>query len=67
MTAHQARPGDVLLDGNGTEWKKIGPEVFEWATFDGPVFHEGPWLLEYGPQGDLTLIARGGKPAGQNP
>jgi hypothetical protein len=65
ITAAGARPGDVLLDGSGTAWQKIGPEVFEWATFAGPVGYYGPWLDSYGPQGELVLLARGGKPAGE--
>lgn len=63
ITAHQAKPGDVLLDSAGTAWQRGGPEVFEWATFSGPVGYYGPWLDSYGPQGDLVLLVRDGKPA----
>lgn len=61
ITAAQALPGDVLQDSAGTEWKR-GPRAFLWRTFDGPVLFEGPWRDEYGPQGLLTVLARGGKP-----
>ena len=61
ITAAQARPGDVLLDGAGTEWQR-GDEPFQWSTFDGPVLYEGPWSDAYGPQGELVLLVRDGKP-----
>lgn len=61
ITQEQARPGDVLLDPDGTEWKR-GDEFYQWSTFDGPVFAEGPWQDSYGPQGELTLLVRDGKP-----
>jgi len=62
ITASQAQPGDILLDSDGTAWKR-GPELYMWATFAGPVGFYGPWSDSYGPQGDLTLLARDGKPA----
>jgi hypothetical protein len=31
------------------------------------VFFYGPWQDSYGPQGELVLLARGGKPAGEAP
>ena len=64
ITAHQARPRDIVLDPDGVAWQKDGPGVFEWSTFaGGPVMHYGPWVDSYGPQGELDLIARDGKPA----
>jgi hypothetical protein len=66
ITADQARPGDVLLDTSGTAWQR-GGEAFQWSTFAGPVFFYGPWQDSYGPQGELVLLARGGKPAGEAP
>jgi hypothetical protein len=62
MTLTDARPGDILLDSAGTAWQR-GPEVYSWATFSGPVFFYGPWSDAYGPQGELVLLARDGKPA----
>ena len=62
ITAAQALPGDVVLDGGGTCWQR-GAERYNWSTFSGPVLVFGPWEDSYGPQGDLDLIARGGKPA----
>ena len=62
ITASQAEPGDILLDSAGTAWQR-GPEVFTWSTFAGPVFFYGPWLDSYGPQGELVLLVRDGKPA----
>jgi len=61
ITAAEAQPGDVLLDAGETEWKR-GPEFFSWSTFAGPVGFYGPWEDSYGPQGDLTLLVRDGKP-----
>ena len=62
ITASHARPGDILLDHAGKAWQR-GTGRHDWATFDGPVVFYGPWSDEYGPQGELTLIARDGKPA----
>ena len=62
VTPAEAEPGDVLLDSAGTTWQR-GSETFTWSTFTGPVFFYGPWLDSYGPQGELTLLVRGGKPA----
>ena len=62
ITASQAQPGDVLLDGTGTVWQR-GDEAFNWATFDGLVGYYGPWSDAYGPQGNLVLLVRDGKPA----
>jgi len=62
LTASQARPGDVLLDAGGACWLR-GGDATSWSTFTGPVVFYGPWLDSYGPQGELTLIARDGKPA----
>ena len=62
MTAAEAQPGDILLDGDGKAWQR-GPERFTWSTFDGPVLVYGPWEDSYGPQGDLVLLARDGRPA----
>ena len=62
ITAAEARPGDILLDSAETAWQR-GPEVYSWATFTGPVVFYGPWMDAYGPQGDLVLLARDGKPA----
>lgn len=59
MQAADARPGDVLVDGQGEFWKRGGGATI-WSTFDGPVTYEGPWLPEYGPQGELTLVFRAG-------
>lgn len=61
LAAADAQPGDVVLDGSGTEWKR-GPERFNWSTFTGPVVYEGSWEDSYGPQGDLILLVRDGKP-----
>ena len=61
ITAAQAQPGDVLLDSAETEWKR-GDEFFTWSTFTGPVGFYGPWSDTYGPQGELTLLVRDGKP-----
>lgn len=62
ITAAQAQPGDIVLDAQETAWQR-GPESYTWATFAGPVGFFGPWNDSYGPQGELTLLARGGKPA----
>jgi hypothetical protein len=62
MHAHQARVGDVLLDGHGKVWHRTGIEKWRWETFSGPVAYYGPWLTEYGPQGELTLLVRDGRP-----
>jgi len=62
ITAAGAQPDDILLDDAGTAWQR-GPESFTWATFNGPVGYYGPWQDSYGPQGELALLARGGKPA----
>jgi hypothetical protein len=61
ITTGQALPGDVILDGDGTCWQR-GDEFYNWATFSGPVLHFGPWEASYGPQGELTLLVREGKP-----
>lgn len=61
ITVGHARPGDVVLDSAQTVWKR-GDEFYTWATFDGPVVHFGPWEASYGPQGELTLLVRDGKP-----
>lgn len=61
ITAGQAQDGDVVLDSAGKAWQRgAGPS--RWSTFDGPVSYYGPWDDAYGPQGDLILIARDGKP-----
>ena len=62
ITAPEAQPGDVLLDSEGTAWQR-GDESYSWSTFNGPVGFYGPWDPSYGPQGELTLLVRGGKPA----
>ena len=62
ITASEARPGDILLDAAGTAWQR-GDETFTWATFTGPVGFYGEWSDSYGPQGELVLLARDGKPA----
>jgi len=62
ITASEAEPGDVLLDAGGTVWQR-GPEIFTWSRFSGPVTYYGPWSGAYGPQGELVLLARDGKPA----
>ena len=62
ITAAQAQPGDIVWDGTQA-WQRTGPEVFNWATFTGPVGYYGPWEDSYGPQGPLTLLVRDGKPA----
>lgn len=61
LAATDAQPGDVVLDGSGTEWKR-GPGRFNWSTFTGPVVYEGSWEDSYGPQGDLILLVRDGRP-----
>jgi hypothetical protein len=61
ITQGDARPGDVVLDVSGTCWQR-GNEFFNWSTFSGLVFYEGPWQDSYGPQGELDLLARDGKP-----
>ena len=61
ITQSEALPGDVVLDGGGTCWQR-GAERYSWSTFSGPVLVFGPWSDEFGPQGDLTVLARGGKP-----
>ena len=65
ITASEAQPGDVLLDSTGTAWQR-GNEAFNWSTFSGPVGFYGPWFDSYGPQGELVLLVRDGKPAGQD-
>lgn len=60
ITAHQAKPGDVVLDVGGTEWKR-GDSPSSWSTFSGPVLVFGPWKARYGPQGELDLLVRDGK------
>ena len=62
ITVSEAHPGDILLDMAGQAWQR-GDEAFNWSTFTGPVFFYGPWSDAYGPQGELTLLARDGKPA----
>ena len=62
ITASQAQPGDILLDTTGQAWQR-GPETYTWSTFAGPVGYYGDWSDAYGPQGDLVLLARDGKPA----
>jgi len=62
ISASQARPGDVVMDAGGTVWQR-GRERFSWATFSGPVGYYGPWEDSYGPQGELALLARDGRPA----
>jgi len=62
ITAAEAQPNDVLLDASGTAWQRGGDE-YSWSTFSGPAGFYGPWLPSYGPQGELALIARNGKPA----
>ena len=62
LTASEARPGDILLDANGTAWQR-GDSSFTWATFGGPVTFYGPWSDSYGPQGELALLVRDGKRA----
>ena len=62
ITAPEAEPGDVLLDSEGTTWQR-GDAAYEWATFDGLVGYYGPWSDAYGPQGNLVLLVRDGKPA----
>lgn len=62
MRADQARPGDVVLDPQGKTWQRTGENIWNWATFDGPVGYYGDWLPEYGPQGELVLLVRGGLP-----
>ena len=62
ITAAEAGPGDILLDAAGTAWQR-GAEPYFWAKFSGPVVYYGPWSDAYGPQGELVLLARGGKPA----
>ena len=61
MTADDAQPGDVLLDGDGSCWQR-GDKFYTWSTFDGPVLHFGEWKPEYGPVGVLVLLVRDGKP-----
>jgi len=61
ITASQARPGDILLDCEGNAWQR-GPEFYDWSTFTGPVAYYGPWQDSYGPQGELALLARDGRP-----
>lgn len=61
ITVGHAQPGDVLLDSSGTVWQR-GDEFYTWSTFSGPVLHFGPWEASYGPQGELTLLVRDGKP-----
>lgn len=61
ITASEALPGDILLDSTGTAWQR-GPSFFTWSTFTGPVGYYGPWDEAYGPQGELALVVRDGKP-----
>ena len=61
ITVSEAKPGDILLDSAGQAWQR-GPEFCNWSTFTGPVFAYEPWSDAYGPQGPLTLLARGGHP-----
>ena len=62
MTVSEARPGDILLDSGGQAWQR-GDKFYDWSTFAGPVGFYGPWQDSYGPHGELTLLARDGKPA----
>jgi len=62
MRAQDAQPGDVLLDGNGKVWARTGERPWEWNTFTGMVAFYGPWLPGYGPQGELILLVRDGRP-----
>jgi hypothetical protein len=61
ITADQAQPGDVLLDAEGETWRR-GSQHYFWARFTGAVDVYGPWKDSYGPQGDLVLLVRDGKP-----
>ena len=61
ITASEAKPGDILLDSARTAWQR-GDDAFTWSTFSGPVGFYGPWSDTYGPQGELTLLVRDGKP-----
>jgi len=62
ITAGEAQPDDVILDAGGTAWQR-GAEFYNWATFAGLVFYEGPWdPATMGPQGELYLLVRDGKP-----
>ena len=62
ITQAEAQPGDILLDSAKTAWQR-GDESFTWSTFSGPVLYEGPWSDSYGPQGELIVLVRDGKPA----
>ena len=62
ITAAEAQPGDILLDSAGQAWQR-GDKFYNWSTFTGPVGFYGEWSDTYGPQGDLVLLARDGKPA----
>lgn len=62
MMAQDAQQGDVLLDPDGKVWLRSGENVWNWTTFDGPVGYYGDWLPEYGPQGELILLVREGRP-----
>jgi hypothetical protein len=63
MRAEQAKPDDVVIDRQGKVWQRGAQDSpVVWSTFDGPVMYFGPWLPSYGPQGDLVLLARGGRP-----
>lgn len=64
MQQKDMRPGDVAADSGGQFWKR-GDNPWDWNTFDGAVLHYGEWKAEYGPQGDLTLLWRDGKPVPQ--
>ena len=61
ITADEAKPGDVVLDPGGKLWRAGTGGPDRWSTFDGPIAFFGPWKPEYGPQGDLDLLMRGGQ------
>jgi hypothetical protein len=60
MTADEAQPGDVVLDASGNVFQ--APDGGGgWSTMQ-PIGYYGPPEAT-APQGELTLIARGGQPA----
>lgn len=65
MNVSEARPGDVVMDTQKPPvvWQR-GDKFCDWSTFSGPVLYYGEWKELYGPQGDLVLLVRDGKPYG---
>ena len=62
ITQADAQPGDILYDTAGMVWQR-GAEEFQWSNLEGLYGYYGEWdPMTMGPQGELVLLVRGGKP-----